>query len=220
MKEKKKKVGLSQVFNYGGTNGVPIRTQVVNSIVWFAARDLCMALNITWSGHTLDPIPSKWKGLVKFTTPGGNQALSSVTEAGMYKLVLRCNSSEEADRFTDWIAGEVLPSIRKTGKYEIGGSNQPMTIQNHELTPISGIIPIFYKDEVLYNYCEMCAATGVKPNSGRKKRMPSGFRMLWGRSFVTLEYAKLMEGRAHLRKLEAEAKAKQLPLFSDDDTEI
>lgn len=219
MNEKKKSVELAQVFNYGGKNGVPVRTQVVNGVVWFAARDLCMALGITWSGHTLGPIPGKWKGLVKFTTPGGIQELSSVTEPGMYKLVLRCNSSEEADRFTDWVAGDVLPSIRKTGKYELGGSNRPTIIQNHELNPISGIIPIFYKDEVLYNYCEMCVATGVKPNSGRKKRMPSGFRMLWGRSFVTLEYAKLMEGRANLRKLEAEAKAMQLPLFQDDDTQ-
>lgn len=90
-----------------------------------------------------------------------------------------------------------------------------------EFTPsIAGVSPIQYEGKVLYNYCEMCAATGVKPNSGRKKRMPSGFCMLWGRSFVTLEYARLMEGRANLRKLEAEAKAKQLPLFPDDDTEI
>ena len=218
MKEKKKKVGLSQVFNYGGTNGVPIRTQVVNGIVWFAARDLCMALNITWRGHTLDPIPSKWKGLVKFTTPGGNQALSSVTEAGMYKLVLRCNSSEEADRFTDWIAGEVLPSIRKTGKYELGGSNQPMTILGHELNLISGVFPILYNDEVLYNYSEMCVATNVKRNSGLKKNTPSGFRKLWGQLFVTVEYARLMEGRASLRQLMSAVKAKQLSLFSDDDT--
>ena len=35
----------------------------------------------------------------------------------MYKLAFRSNKPE-ADAFTNWVASEVLPSIRKTGKYE------------------------------------------------------------------------------------------------------
>ncbi len=39
----------------------------------------------------------------------------------MYKLAFRCQSSEVADKFTNWVASEVLPQIRKTGRYEVGG---------------------------------------------------------------------------------------------------
>jgi prophage antirepressor-like protein len=39
-----------------------------------------------------------------------------LTESGVYKLVMRSNKPE-AEKFQDWIAEEVLPSIRKNGGY-------------------------------------------------------------------------------------------------------
>lgn len=60
---------------------------------------------------------------MKFNTPGGVQDLTVITEAGMYKLAFRCQSSDVADKFTNWVASEVLPSIRKTGRYEVAGQN-------------------------------------------------------------------------------------------------
>lgn len=210
MCNKKQSVELAQVFNYGEMNGVQIRTQVINDVIWFAARDVSSALGITWTGHTLDAIPKRWKGLVRFTTPGGIQELTSITEAGLYKLSFRCQS-EEADRFTDWVAGEVLPSIRKTGKYELKSCSS--------LQAVSGISPIQYNGTILYNYREVCFATGVKPNSDRKKRTPKCFTKLFGLLFVSMEYARLMEGRAQLRALKAEAESMQLSLFPDDITQ-
>ena len=41
-----------------------------------------------------------------------------LTESGVYKLAFRSNK-KEAERFTDWVINEVLPSIRKTGSYSI-----------------------------------------------------------------------------------------------------
>lgn len=116
----KKSVELTKVFNYGEVEGVQIRTQVINNEPWFVARDVANALGITWSGHTLDSIPSRWKGVVQLTTPRGEQSLTTISEAGLYKLAFRCQvSNEGADRFTNWVAEEVLPSIRKTGRYEV-----------------------------------------------------------------------------------------------------
>ena len=40
-----------------------------------------------------------------------------ISEPAVYKLAFRSNKPE-ADTFTNWVASEVLPSIRKTGKYE------------------------------------------------------------------------------------------------------
>jgi prophage antirepressor-like protein len=96
----------------------PIRTQLKGETLWFVARDICSALNIGWTGHTLDAIPADWKGLVKLTTPSGNQQVRAIIEPAVYKLAFRSNKPE-ADAFTNWIASEVVPSIRKTGRYEV-----------------------------------------------------------------------------------------------------
>lgn len=45
-----------------------------------------------------------------------NAGETFLTEAGVYKLVFK-SRKPEAEKFTDWIAEEVLPSIRKTGGY-------------------------------------------------------------------------------------------------------
>jgi prophage antirepressor-like protein len=49
-------------------------------------------------------------------TPGGLQEMSAINEAGVYKLVFRSNKPE-AEKFSDWVAEEVLPTIRNTGGY-------------------------------------------------------------------------------------------------------
>lgn len=45
-----------------------------------------------------------------------NRGENFLTEAGVYKLAFR-SSKESAERFTNWVAEEVLPQIRKTGGY-------------------------------------------------------------------------------------------------------
>lgn len=107
-----------KVFTFN-ENNQPIRVKVLNENLWFAAKDVAKALNISWSSATLAQIPEEWKGVMKFITPGGEQQLTVISEAGMYKLAFRCQSSERADKFTNWVAGEVLPTLRKTGRYEL-----------------------------------------------------------------------------------------------------
>lgn len=52
-----------------------------------------------------------------------NAGENFLTECGVYKLVFK-SRKENAERFQDWVTDEVLPSIRKTGTYTIGQSNQ------------------------------------------------------------------------------------------------
>lgn len=44
--------------------------------------------------------------------------LSIVSESGLYKLIMRSDKPEAA-LFQHWVTSEVLPSIRKTGKYDL-----------------------------------------------------------------------------------------------------
>lgn len=112
-----------QVF-YNEESNVNIRTEVIDGEPWFVAKDVAQALGITWNGKTLSSIPEPWQGMRKFLTPYGNykggglQELRIINEAALYKLAFRSNKPN-ADHFVNWVAGEVLPSIRRTGSYGI-----------------------------------------------------------------------------------------------------
>lgn len=117
-----------QVF-YNENENVNVRTQVINEEPWFVAKDVSMALNITWSGHTLDSIPNEWTQMVKLTindSEGGVSDIRRMTlinEAAVYKLAFRSNKPE-ADKFVNWVTGTVLPSIRRTGSYSLNGTHR------------------------------------------------------------------------------------------------
>lgn len=98
--------------------GHAVRTRLGGESFWFAAKDVCAALGIGWRGDTLANIPQGWQGVRKFRTPSGNQHLRVISEPAVYKLAFRSNKPQ-ADEFTNWVASEVLPSIRKTGRYAI-----------------------------------------------------------------------------------------------------
>ena len=54
-----------------------------------------------------------------------NTGENFLTESGVYKLIFRSHKPE-AERFSDWVTDEVLPSIRKTGIYQKQLSPQEM----------------------------------------------------------------------------------------------
>lgn len=113
-------------FQYDGNQ---VRTVLIDGQPWFAAKDVCDILEITWSGSkTLANISEKHKGLVNFTTPGGNQELWAVDEAGLYKLIMRSNKPE-AEKFQDWVTEEVLPTIRRDGIYAMIPKTYPEALR-------------------------------------------------------------------------------------------
>lgn len=60
----------------------------------------------------------------KFPTPSGNQQVRVINEPAVYKLAFRSNQPA-AGEFTNWVALEVLPSIRKTGRYSVTDPSLP-----------------------------------------------------------------------------------------------
>ena len=123
---------------YNEEANVTIRTQQVNEEPWFVAKDVVAALGIGWNGTTLASIPDEWKGMRTFRTPssgtrgGGEQMLTVIDEAALYKLAFRSNKPQ-ADTFVNWVAGVVLPQIRQTGQYRIKGETECMREQLAEV---------------------------------------------------------------------------------------
>lgn len=102
-----------EVFNYENNN---IRAFEQDGQAWFVAKDVCEVLEISKHRDAVSRLRDNQRGSVLVDTLGGKQEMAAVNEAGLYKLVFT-SRKPEAERFTDWIADEVLPSIRKHGMY-------------------------------------------------------------------------------------------------------
>jgi len=93
-----------------------IRTVDFEGKVYFVARDVATALGYS---NTKDAILRHCKGVVKhdLLTNGGKQEMNIIPEGDMYRLIAN-SKLEAAEKFERWVFDEVLPTIRKTGKYE------------------------------------------------------------------------------------------------------
>ena len=94
----------------------PIRSLIKDGEPWFVAKDICGVLGLTNSRVAVGPLDEDEKGVSKVYTPSGEQEMCVINESGLYALVIRSNKPN-ARKFRKWITSEVLPSIRKTGKY-------------------------------------------------------------------------------------------------------
>lgn len=90
-----------------------------NGDFWFVARDVATALEYSyWQPNLVAAVPDKWKGIKPINTLGGIQELLCLSEQGLYFFVIRSDKSK-ALPFQEWLAGDVVPSIRKTGEYHL-----------------------------------------------------------------------------------------------------
>ena len=98
-----------------------IRTIAINNEPWFIAKDLCDAINISNYRDAIERLDEDEKGVALTDTLGGKQEMAVVSESGMYTLILRCRDAVKKGsiphRFRKWVTAEVLPQIRKTGRY-------------------------------------------------------------------------------------------------------
>jgi hypothetical protein len=102
----------------------PVRVVMIAGEPWFVANDLCKALTIANSRHALERLDEDEKGVALTDTLGGQQSINVVSESGMFALVLG-SRKQEARRFRKWVTSVVLPSIRKTGRFELDGFDPP-----------------------------------------------------------------------------------------------
>lgn len=110
------------IFSFDST--IEIRTFTINGEPWFVALDVCNALGISNNRDALLKLDDDEKDTVGLTDSQhgmGPQSLSVISEPGLYTMILRCRDATKKGsipyRFRKWVTGEVLPQIRKTGRY-------------------------------------------------------------------------------------------------------
>lgn len=103
------------VFNF---NDQEVRTQKTNDQVWFCLKDICNILEIKNYRDTLTRLNQKGVAITDTLTNGGVQKMTFINESNLYKVIFQ-SRKPQAEKFTEWVTGEVLPTIRKTGRYEV-----------------------------------------------------------------------------------------------------
>ena len=103
-----------------------IRTVTIDNEPWFVGKDVATALGYK---NTKDALATHVEECDKImgsqnTTPsvkdsmGREQFPTWINESGLYALIFG-SKLESAKRFKHWVTSEVLPSIRKTGQYQM-----------------------------------------------------------------------------------------------------
>jgi prophage antirepressor-like protein len=93
-----------------------IRTITKDDEPMFCLADVCKALELTQPSKVKERLNPKGVNSIPTLTKGGEQKLLYINESNLYKAIFQ-SRKESAERFTEWVTSEVLPSIRKTGSY-------------------------------------------------------------------------------------------------------
>ena len=147
-------------FNF--EESTPIRSLIKGGEPWFVAKDICDVLglsNITEALRNLED-----DELTSEILKSGNQGreMKLISESGLYALVIRSNKPN-ARKFRKWITAEVLPAIRRTGRY--AAPVQPeLPLPDRAALPAesrSGIVPrMEYNGVAVMPLWEIARATG------------------------------------------------------------
>ena len=94
-----------------------VRVVMVRGEPWFVASDVGRALELQNVRASIADFDDDEKGVNTIYTLGGEQTVAILSEPGLYRLIV-LSRAPRAKQFQRWIYHDVLPQIRKTGRYE------------------------------------------------------------------------------------------------------
>lgn len=120
---------MSQVQLFSHPELGEIKATIKNGEPWFLAGDVCRVLGIKDSAKAVRDIEQKYKSAgishtissrMTIQTSAGKREAVIINEQTLYELIFN-SRKQKAVLFRAWVAGEVLPSIRKHGFYRAEG---------------------------------------------------------------------------------------------------
>lgn len=165
-----------------------VRTLEENGTILFCATDAAKALGYAAPRKA---ILEHCKGVLKRNslTSGGEQEINFIQESDLYRLIFS-SKLPNAEKFTDWVTGEVLPSIRKNGGYIAGQEElspqelmakallvanktladreariSELTVQNQIIAPKAEYFDALVDRNLLTNFRETAKELGIPPKA-------------------------------------------------------
>lgn len=130
-----------------------VRTLGTAETPLFVAIDICTALGLSNARKAVaDHVDTEDIIKAEIETKGGRQTVNCVNESGLYALIFG-SKLENAKRFKRWVTNEVLPAIRKQGRYECPAAPHIppayLTLE-HQYAIQSEVAKRVHKDDVRY----------------------------------------------------------------------
>lgn len=142
----------------------------------FVASDVGKVLGIVKVRTTIANYDFDEKGVHTVGTLGGPQQLTVLTEAGLYRLIMQ-SRSEHAKDFRRWVTHEVLPMIRKTGKYDL---TKPIDDLSRLLESTKLLIKKIESDRPKVEvYDKLIESNGLKTIANAAKELGTGQKRLY-----------------------------------------
>lgn len=95
-----------------------VRTIQQNGEPWFIGKDVAEILGYSNTPKAIrDHVDDEDKLTERIVLSGQNREMTIINESGLYSLILS-SKMPKAKEFKRWVTSEVIPAIRKTGKYE------------------------------------------------------------------------------------------------------
>lgn len=104
---------------------------------WFSAKEICEILGYSNPRDAISKhVDTEDVAKRDTLTDGGRQQTNHINESGLYALIFG-STKDEAKRFKRWVTHDVLPSLRKTGRYETKQASQPIATEAFKLVPLA-----------------------------------------------------------------------------------
>ena len=95
-----------------------VRTIQQNGEPWFVGKDVAKILGYERADNAIrNHVDDEDKLMHQISASGQNREMYIINESGLYSLILS-SKMPKAKEFKRWVTSEVIPAIRKTGKYE------------------------------------------------------------------------------------------------------
>lgn len=120
-----------QTFNF---EELPVRTLEVDGEPYFIGKDVADILGYANGRDALSKhVDAEDKLTSQIATAGQNRNVTIINESGLYSLIFS-SKLENAKRFKRWVTSEVLPTLRKTGAYQVPSDPMQALILMFEAT--------------------------------------------------------------------------------------
>lgn len=149
MDERKRGVSVNELQIFNNEEFGEIRTITKDNEPMFCLADVCKALEITHVTDVKKRMKKDGVGTAEvIDSMGRKQKATFINEANLYKVIFQ-SRKPSAEKFTDWVTDEVIPSIRKNGGYIANQDNlTPEQIVANALVVAQNIIT--QKDKQMY----------------------------------------------------------------------
>ena len=108
---------LSQAFTFNASNQ-QVRTVTIDNEPYFVAKDVCDILSLSDVSMSVSRLDDDEKLTQALLVSGQKRQMWCVNESGLYHLIFQ-SRKPEAKAFRKWVTAEVLPTLRRTGRYEV-----------------------------------------------------------------------------------------------------